>query len=516
MTIRVLSAVLATLIIMAPVVRAAEVIVASAAGPTTIDPHHFAHPPNNEISAHLFEALVDYDERNRPAPGLATAWRPTSPTTWEFTLREGVRFHDGSAFTAADVLFSIERARRSTGPSPFSQYVRDIAGAEAMGDHGLRLTTRAPFPLLIAYLARVPIVARSIGDAATGDFDRGRAAIGTGPFQLVEFVPGERTVIRRFERYWGPKPAFERAVFRVMPNASAREAALLAGDVHVLDTPSSASLNRLRQDPNLTLAETDGQTIVYLGFNQTADAHPGIQGASDRNPFKDVRVRQAVSLALDRVGLVQRMLRGAGTPAGQLVYPGADGYSEALVAKPADLDGARRLLAEAGYANGFRLSLSVPNDRFTNAVEVGNAVAAMLSRVGIRTTVDAQPTSVWRDRVAKGEFAAFLNSYGNPFPDASAPLRAITGTPSRQTGFGTQNFGGYANPTQNQMLLDSFTMTDLPARTRLLEKISELTFGDVAVAPLYWEQVSVAMRRSVGTPAVRSDGRIQIRDFRTP
>jgi peptide/nickel transport system substrate-binding protein len=482
---------------------AADLIVGVPQGPTTLDPHHFATPPNNEMSDHLYEPLVAYDPENKLIPALATAWRNLDATTWEFDLRRGVAFHDGTSFVAADLAYSVERARRSTGPSPMSQYVRDIERVDVVDDHKVRVVTKGPFPLVLDYLAKVPVLHRGLGTPGTADFDTGRAAIGTGPFRFAEFVPGDRTVYRRNDAYWRKPSDFERVVFRVMPNAASREAALLAGDVHVIASPSTIALPRLRSEPAIQVVESSGQTIVYLGFDQSRDDHPGIQGTNGRNPFKDRKVREAVSLAIDRDAIVERILRGGGTPAGQLLYPGGTGFVDALAPRKVDLARARALLAEAGYPNGFQVTLTVPNDRFASGIEVANAVAGLLARAGIRTTVDAPPSSVWRDRAGKGELALFMTAYGNPFPDASAPLRAITGTRSQQTGFGTQNFGGYAGP-QNEQLLSTFTMVDLDRRRAVLEQVATATFGDVAVAPLYWEQVQIAALKRVGRITPRS------------
>jgi peptide/nickel transport system substrate-binding protein len=497
-------------------VRAQEIVVGVPIGPTTIDPHHFAFPANNEIAEHIYEALVGYTNRNAVEPELAVAWRVISDRVWEFDLRPSVRFHDGSAFTAADVSFSIERARASTGPSPMTQYVREIESTEVISDTQIRIVTKQPFPLLLDYLARVHIVPRHVGLASQADFDSGKAAVGTGPFRFVGYTPGSTTVLARWDGYWRTPAHPARVTFRVIPNTSAREAALLAGDVQIISAPGAGTIDRLRTHPNVEVIESNGFRIVYLGMQQARDTHPGITGAGDKNPFKDPKVREAVSLAIDRKGLVDRILRGAGTPAAQLLYEGAFGFVNDLQPAPVDAVRARALLGEAGFPNGFQASLAVASDAFPSSVEVANAVAALLSRIGIRVTVDSQPATVFRERASRGDFALYITDYGNPFPDGSAPLRAITGTRSRETGFGTQNFGGYANPSQNELLVQTFRMMDRDARRAALERAARITFGDHAVAPLYWTKVNVAKRRDIGQMQSRSDGIIFTYNLKRP
>lgn len=484
---------------------AQDVTIGIPVGPSTLDPHHFASAPNNEIAEHLYEALVGYDQTNGIVPELASAWRVIDEKTWEFDLRKGVFFHNSAPLVAADVAFSIERARKSTGPSPMSQYVRDIAEVKVVDDSTVRIATNEPFPLLLDYLARIHIVPHQLGAVATTDFDSGKVAIGTGPFQFVEYVPGERTIIRRNERYWRKAADFEKVVFRVISNTSAREAALLSGDVQVIAAPSAGTLERLRNDPKTEVVEAGGFRIVYLGLQQARAPHPLIPNTGDRNPLQDPRVREAISLSIDRAGLIQRVLRSGANPAGQLLYPGAFGFSPNIGVPRNDPERARKLLAEAGYPNGFQVTLNVASDQVASGVEVANAIAGLLSRVGIRTSVEATPGSVLRDRNGRGELAMYLAEYGNPFPDGSAPLRAITGTRSRETGFGTQNFGGYANKEQNDLLLASFKMMDREARRKTLERAAEITFGEHAVIPLYWPKVIVAKRREIGKFSVRPD-----------
>jgi peptide/nickel transport system substrate-binding protein len=484
---------------------AQELRIGIAFSPQTMDPLHSSTASNDEAALQMFDALVTRTTAEDFVPGLAQSWRQADALTWEFTLRPGVRFHDGTPFTAEHVVASIERAGRSAGPSPYALYVRDIAAVEVAAPGLLRIRTREPFPLLIPYLNRVHIV----GDAGPPEPDRGSAAPppGTGPFRYVAFRPGERLELRRHDGYWGEAPAWERVSFRVVPNASARDAALLAGDLDVIADPGSTTREMLAANPRIALHRAPGNTIVYLGFDQASEAAPrGVRGTA-ANPFRDPRVREALSIAIDRQAITDRVLRGGGVPAEQPLPPGRFGRPDDIPRDMPNPERARALLAEAGFAAGFEATLALPSDRFGDAAAVGQAVAQMLARIGVRVALEAMPFNVWRSRAGRGEHAIFLNAYGNPHGDASAPIRALTGLPSRETGFGSQNFGGYRNEAQNRLLIESFRETDPARRRTMLEEMTRLTMRDRAILPLHWETNFVASRAGLAVP-VRADGMI--------
>jgi len=475
--------------------------------PQTMDPLHSSTSSNDEASLQMFEALARRTPGMSFEPGLAEGWTQTDALNWEFRLRPGVRFHDGTPFTAEHVVASIARAGQSSGPSPYSLYVRDIAAVEVDGPLRLRIRTREPFPLLIPYLNRVHIIG---GPAEPG----GSSAPppGTGPFRYVAFRPGERLELRRNETYWGEAPAWERVTFRVITNGPSRDAALLAGDLDVAADPGSAMRERLAANSRITLHGGPGSTIVYLGMDQQSEVPSALRGAT-RNPFQDPRVREALSIALDREALTARILRGGGVPAEQPLPPGRFGRPGGIPIDRPDPERARALLREAGFPQGFEVPLAVPTDRFGDGPAVAQAVGQMLARIGVRVTVEAMPSSVWLSRARRGELAMFITAYGNPHGDASAPIRALTGWPSRETGFGSLNFGGFRHARQNELLLASFRETDVARRRGLLEEMTRITVAERAILPLYWETNFVASRAGLSLP-VRADAMIVAAEIR--
>jgi peptide/nickel transport system substrate-binding protein len=495
-----------TLATLAPAgaLRAQPLTIGLASPTASLDPLYFANTQNFQVTFHIFDPLIGLDTNSRFVPALFESWTTTSPTEWRITLRQGVRFHDGAPFTAADVAATLRRAARLAGPSPYSTYVRPITGVTVIDDHTLALRTAEPFPLLPRYLAQLPAISARFEDAATEDFNAGRAAIGTGPYRHARYVPGDRVEVTRHEGWWAGRPAWERVTLRVIANDATREATLLSGEVDLIEKLSPIAVARLSEQPRLRVVGRPGGQFIYLGFDHANAESPGVVAEPRRNPFQDRRAREAVSLAVDRGAIVARLLSGFGTPHGQLVIEGMPGFDPTLAPDAADLARARALLAEAGFPNGFQVSLIAPNDRFLADDQVAQAVAGMLARVGIRTRVEARPFSVFvsgavRGRRLEGQpaYSLYLNEYGNALADASAPLRALLARPDPRTGFGSQNWGYYANPALERLLDASFVELDADRRDALLRQAVGEAMRDRGIVPLYVNHGHWAMRRGI-------------------
>jgi peptide/nickel transport system substrate-binding protein len=487
-----------------PPTRADALSIALASPGASMDPLYFANTQNFQVTNHIFDPLIGLDTDSRFIPGLFLSWTPVGTTEWRIALREGVRFHDGQPFTAADVVATIRRAGRVTGPSPYSTYVRPIVDIAVIDDHTIILRTAGTFPLLPRYLAQVAAISARFEGAATEDFNAGRAAIGTGPFRFGRYMPGDRVEMTRHEGWWGGRLPWERATLRVIASDAAREAALIAGEVDLIEKVSPVSVARLAAEPRLRVVGRQAAQIIYLGFDHANEESPGVAGVSQRNPFQDPRVREAVSLAVDRQALVARLLSGQGSPHGQLVVEGMPGFDPALGPPATDPARARALLAEAGFPNGFQVTLTAPNDRFMADDQVAQAIAAMLTRIGIRTRVEARPFSVFVSGAVRGPrlegrpgYSLYINEYGNALADGSAPLRALLARPDRRSGFGSQNWGYYANPELDRVLDASFEELDADRRDALLRRATGIAMRAHAIVPLYATRGHWAMRRAL-------------------
>jgi peptide/nickel transport system substrate-binding protein len=309
----------AALLALAPLAADAQTLTMGAGAPvSSLDPHYHQLRSNAEVSQMLFDTLLTTDAKAQLQPAMAESWRAIGTEGWELTLREGIRFHDGRPFTADDVAFTIARIPTVTGPgASYSTHVRPIQRVEVVDARTVRLYTGGPFPLLPVYLSQVFMLGRDIhAGASTADFNDGKVAIGTGPFRLVSYAPSDRIVMARNDAWWGGAPHWANVTYRMITNDAARMAALLAGDVDFIDQIPTADLARLRGDSRFRVAETTSLRTMYVTLDSTRTLPvPGLSGAGgaalEANPLADIRVRRALSLALDRKALVERVMDGA-------------------------------------------------------------------------------------------------------------------------------------------------------------------------------------------------------------
>jgi peptide/nickel transport system substrate-binding protein len=484
---------------------AQELRIGLASEPTAMDPHYHNLSPNNSLLNHLFERLVGQDDRQRMVPELAESWKTIDPTTWEIKLRRNVRFHDGTPFTADDVLFSFERAPNVEGsPSSFGIYIKGKTLTK-VDDHTIHIKTAAPYPLMPNDLSTIYIISKKHGQGAkTPDYNSGKAAIGTGAFRFVEYTPGNRIVMQRNEQYWGQKPVWQRVTFRALKSDPSRVAALLAGDVDFIDEVPATDMERLKKDPKLTVAQVVSNRIIYLHLDHWRDDSPFVRakdGGPIRNPLRDLRVRQAISKSIDRDAIVSRVMEGVAIKAGQLLPDGFFGVSPKLKPVAFDPNGAKKLLAEAGVPNGFRLTIHSPNDRYPNDAKIAEAVGQMLSRNGIDTQVVTMTQGVFFRDASSGspekgpKFSFILVGWGSGTGEASSPLKSLLATFDRDTGMGGSNRGRYSNPQVDKLINDALATVEDAKRQDLLARATEIAIEDVGIIPLHYQVNTWAMRR---------------------
>ena len=471
---------------------------------TSADPHFYNSSPNNALATHIFDRLVERDARAQLYPGLAESWQPVGETVWEFKLRGGVNWHDGRGFSADDVAFSMERAPRvPNSPGGFGGAVRAITRVEVVNPTTIRFLTARPHPLLPNDLASVAIVSRrAAAGASTEDYNNGRAAIGTGPYRLLRYRAGDTASLARNDAWFGPRQPWARVEYRFIGNDTARTGALLGGEVQVIDQVHSSDLQRLRRDSRVVVSETPGLGVMFLAADQSRRGNlPYVSDNAglplDANPFSDVRVRRALSLAVNRAALAALVMEGAAQPTGQWLPPDTFGYNPEVTVPPFDAEGARRLLAEAGFANGFRLTLHTPNDRYPNDLKAAQAVAQMWNRIGVRTEVEALPWTSFAERSARQEFAMRLAGWGSASGEASSALVSLLGThePTKLTGLA--NDMRYSNPALDSLTERAVATPDNAAREALLREAVAMAMEDVAVIPLYQLTNSWALKRGL-------------------
>jgi peptide/nickel transport system substrate-binding protein len=479
---------------------------------TSADPHFYNAAPNNSLAIHIFDRLVERDSRARLYPGLAESWKLVSETTWEFKLRSGVKWHDGKDFSADDVAFTIARVPNvPNSPGGYTGFVRAITRVEVVDPLTIRFHTTRPHPLLPTELATIGIVSRHAGEgAATEDYNSGKAAIGTGPYRLASFRAGDRTDLLRNDAYFRGAEPWARVNHRFIANDGARTAALLAGDVDMIEQVPSSDVAKLRRDPRVALAAVQSLRILYLSPDFSREGTPALITDNDgrplpRNPLQDLRVRQALTRALNRTALAENVMEGTAQPAGQWLPPGVYSHDPSINVPAFDPEGAKRLLAEAGFPSGFRMTLHSPNDRYPNDARMAQAVAQMWSRIGIRTEVEAMPWASFSARAARQEFGMRLLGWGSPPAEASYMLVNGMMTFNAQQRTGANNSARYSNPRLDTLTERAVTVVDDQEREKLLQDATRMVIDDVALIPMVYLVNTWALRRGLTYDARMDD-----------
>ena len=478
-------------------------------GPTSLDPHYASLITNIAFARHVFQPLVQQDARQELRPAIASAWRVVDDLTWEFTIDPRARFHDGAPVTAEDVAFTIRRAGEvPNSPSSFGYATRVVTAVEDAGGGVVRIRTRVPTPLLANNLALVMIVSRKHGEGATtADYNVGRAMIGTGPFRHLSWQPGSPFVAERNPDFHGPASAFARVEFRPIAAGASRVAALSAGDVDLIEIVPPEQFERFRGDARFTTSESPSNRLLFLTLDSDREASPFVRakdGSPIANPLRDARVRRALSLAINRQALAERVLRGQALPAGDLGPPGYFGTSPSLSAESLDLEGARKLLTEAGFPHGFAVQVNGPNDRFVNDEQVVQAIAQMWTRLGIATSVETKPRGTWLSEAAQLKYSVNLAGF-SPNPEVLGMLETQVHSWNISLGLGTANRGRFGNPGIDALIQRARQTMDNDERARLTREATHRAIREeTALIPLYFQVNTWAMRRGV-TYEARTD-----------
>jgi peptide/nickel transport system substrate-binding protein len=484
------------------------------AGPESIDPHYTATGTHAEALKHVFDTLVWSGDKLQLEPGLATSWKVVDPTTWEFKLREGVKFHDGSDFTAEDVKFSIERIPIVSGPNPTMIYVRRVKDTKIVDPHTVHIVSDGPAPTLPNDFIRLFIVSHKAAagltkETANAAFNSGKAAVGTGPFKFVSWTPKEEFVLERFDQHWRGASPWQKVVRKEIPNDSARVAQLKAGQVDMIVRVPAADVPTLEKDPKLKIVKVDTPYVFNIEFD-FRDKPPQITAkdgsALPQNPFKDPRVREAVDLAIDRPALAEVSMEGLGKPVTQMVTPGIFGYNEKLPELKPNVQRARQLLAEAGYPNGFRITLNFTNDRLPGDRAVGTSVAQMLARIGLDVQANGQPAAVLFPARTRGDYSFVMSGWGTITGEAHYTLSSLGHSNDPQRKMGAFNWRGYKNPELDKLLQDAAVELDEGKRRQLLEEAGALFMKERVSLPLVAVSSAWALQKDkVDIPKPRTD-----------
>ncbi|GKS98810.1 ABC transporter substrate-binding protein [Acidovorax sp. SUPP3434] len=486
---------------------------------STWDIHSQNNALQNGLHANVYETLTYYNSRTfEIEPVLATAWREVSPTQVRFTLRQGVKFHDGSAFTADDAVYSLSRAMAKTSNyTPFVQGFDRIVKVDAQT---FDIFLKSPNPVLLRQLTELRIMSKAWAEKnksvepkdikGTDENFAHRNAMGTGPYTLESWQPDVRMVFKRNPNWWGTMEGnVTEIVYTPIKSASTRVAALLSGEVDMVLDPSPQDLARLRSGADLKVVDGVENRTIFLGMDQFRDELVG-SSVKGKNPFKDVRVRRALYQAVDVNTLTRSIMRGLGKPTGTLVAPQVAGWTEAVGKRmPYDVDAAKKLMADAGYADGFEVDFACPNNRYINDEAICQAVTAMWARIGVKAKLRTLPQVTYFPMIQRSEASIYMLGWGVPTFDALYSLQSLVRTVGTG-GDGNYNVGRYSNERMDYLVDRIKAETDAPVRSRMLTEALQLSNDTVSHIPLYDQVIPWAMKKTVDV-VHRADNRVDMR-----
>jgi peptide/nickel transport system substrate-binding protein len=470
----------------------------------TLDPHAQNHATTNNIVGHAYEGLVRYDKNYKPEPALATSWTTTSPTRWRFNLRKNVTFHDGTPFTADDVIFSFERIKQPQGTLQI--YVSGVKEIVKVNSYAIDVVLDNPNPILLNNFTTFYIMSKKWASAnnsekvqdykAKEDTFASRNTNGTGPYIIKEWAADQRLVMSANKSWWGKMQGnVTDVVYTPIKSDPTRIAALIAGDVDAVTDLPTQDVARLRSNSNLFVLDGPEVRTIFIGLDQGSDELK--YGSSGPNPFKDIRVRRALNMAVDRATIQRTIMRGLSIPAGLMIAPGVNGYSTtADKSMPFDIEGAKKLLADAGFPNGFEFTLDCPNNRYVNDEEICQAVTNMWAKINVRVKLNAQPFGPYIAKVQNFDTSAYLLGWGVATYDALYSLQSLIRT--RTSGSdGNFNFVKLSNARVDALIDRSKTEINKKNRDQLLTEALAITRDEALYVPIHHQMRPWAMKKSV-------------------
>ena len=481
----------------------------------TLDPHAQNEGMTIAASSYVYEPLLQYDAEFNLVPALATAWEQTSPDTWRFTLRQGVKFHDGNDFTSEDVVFSLKRAMAPT--SHFKLYVGGIKDVKAVDDHTVEVITDGPNPVLLRQLTNLFIMDKNWSEknnaSVPQDFTKNeetfaaRNTNGTGPYQLKSREVDVRTVYTENPNWWGKgekKGNVTEVVYTPIRQNATRTAALLSGEIDFILDPPAQDLDRLRQQAKVV--EGNEYRTIYLGLDQQSPElkYSTIKG---KNPFADPRVREALYVAIDVEAIKKAVMRGLSAPTGTMIAPQVQGWTKELAQRvPYDAERAKTLLKEAGYAEGLNFTLDCPNNRYINDEAICQAIVAMWARVGVTARLNAMPRATYFPKVQSFDTSAYMFGWGVPTFDALYTLQSLIRSKGEGAD-GSFNYGHYKNEQVDKLIDQIKVETDEAKRNAAIHEVLKIHASEFGHIPLHDQVIPWAMKKNVDV-VHRADNRL--------
>jgi peptide/nickel transport system substrate-binding protein len=480
---------------------------ASQGDPQTMDPHSQNESMTNMMNGQVYEGLVARGRKLELVPALATEWQQVSPLVWRFKLRPNVKFHDGQPFTADDVIYSIERANAPT--SQINVYAGQVGTPRKVDDLTVEFVLSKPNPIFLQHIAQpLWIMSKSWSEKHKVlkplDFKNkeelytGMNANGTGPYMLVSRQPGIKTTYKRNPNWWGKHEGnVQEIVFTPIPNDATRLAALISGELDFVLDPAPRDVARLRNTPGVKIVEGPENRIVFIGMDQHRDEL--LYGSlKNKNPFKDLRVRKALYHAIDIETLRSKLMNGQAMPTGSMTPSPIASFNDAELEKrlPYDLALAKKLMAEAGYADGFEVTLDCPNNRYINDEEICIALAGMWSQLKVKVRVNAMPRVNYFPKLEKFDTSMYMLGWGGSVTDAETTFTPVMRNVGEK-GVGSYNYGRHKDDKFDALAAQSSVEPDPVKREQLIRAALKEFKEQVHTLPLHRQVIPWAARQNV-------------------
>jgi peptide/nickel transport system substrate-binding protein len=471
----------------------------------TMDPHSQNHATTHAVMQYTYEGLTRYTKDYQIEPCLATSWEKLSETQYRFNLRKGVKFHDGSPFTADDVVFSFGRIKQPQGTNQI--YVAGIKEVKKVDDYTVEFLLEGPHPLLLRNIVDFRIMSKSWSEKnrsqniqdykAKEETYASRNTNGTGPYIIKGWEPDKRIVFVANKDWWGKLDGnVTDVVYTPIKSDATRVSALLSGDVDLVTDLPTQDVERLRKEANLKILDGHEVRTIFIGLDQHNDElkYSNVKG---KNPFKDVRVRRALNMALDREAIRKVTMRGLSIPAGIMIAPGVHGHSKDIDIVPKfDPAGAKKLLAEAGYPNGFEFTLDCPNNRYVNDEKICQSLVSMWARAGLNVKLNAMQFATYIPKLLNLDTSAYMLGWGVATFDGLYTLQSLVRT--KTTGAdGSFNQGRISDPKLDSMIDALKVTTDTKKRDAILKEALEITRDQAYYVPLHHQMRPWAMKKGV-------------------
>ena len=507
----------ATLLATTAVAASAETLRWARAGDSlTLDPHAQNEGPTHTLAHQIYEPLIIRDHSGAFQAALATDWAPKEgdPNVWVFNLRQDVTYHDGSAFTSEDVIFSINRAKSEN--SAMKELLTSIVEVRAVDDHTVEFVTDGPNPILPANMTNLFMMdkdwteangAQAVQDIAGGETTFASSNTnGTGAYVLVSREPDVKTVLSANDSYWGKDEfplAVSEIVYTPIQNAATRVAALLSGEVDFIQDVPVQDLGRVAETDGLVVKTAPQNRVIFFGMNQGADdiANDNVDGA---NPLSDVRVRKAMSMAMNRDAIKKVVMREQSAPAGMIAPPFVNGWNTAMDSSSStDVEAAKGMMVDAGYGDGFSIQLDCPNDRYVNDEAICQAAVGMLAQIGVTVNLNAQPKAQHFPLIQNSETDFYMLGWGVPTYDSEYIFNFLVHTRGAERG--SWNGTGFSDTDTDAKIQTLASETDLDARNATINDIWTVVQDEQLYIPIHHQVLNWGMTTSVGTEVSPED-----------